>query len=190
MSDSTSSFVVTIPSFLEKVVGAANDLKTIKEIFVIGQVDQVIQKKQMDMYHNQAKQHQQQTSSSIRPRDMILQNQHLLKILDQFEQRVCALELNIEPPAFKETLDILDVIKQTSFNAEKQPINCIATISSLSSLLAMNPPNPPPIPIDPKEDIVVLPYSSGTTGFPKGVMLTHHNLTSNLVQVFPFPKLN
>ncbi|NNC75007.1 MAG: AMP-binding protein, partial [Acidimicrobiia bacterium] len=36
--------------------------------------------------------------------------------------------------------------------------------------------------VDPHEDVVVLPYSSGTTGLPKGVMLTHHNLTSNLAQ--------
>ncbi|MBT8198012.1 MAG: AMP-binding protein, partial [Acidimicrobiia bacterium] len=36
--------------------------------------------------------------------------------------------------------------------------------------------------VDPREDTVVLPYSSGTTGLPKGVMLTHHNLTSNLAQ--------
>ena len=37
--------------------------------------------------------------------------------------------------------------------------------------------------IDPHEQVVVLPYSSGTTGLPKGVMLTHHNLVSNLMQV-------
>ncbi len=35
--------------------------------------------------------------------------------------------------------------------------------------------------IDP-EEIAVLPYSSGTTGLPKGVMLTHRNLVANLVQ--------
>lgn len=29
---------------------------------------------------------------------------------------------------------------------------------------------------------VVIPYSSGTTGLPKGVMLSHHNLVANLVQ--------
>lgn len=33
------------------------------------------------------------------------------------------------------------------------------------------------------EDVVSLPYSSGIGGLPKGVMLTHYNLTSNLCQV-------
>ena len=42
---------------------------------------------------------------------------------------------------------------------------------------------PPPVEINPLEDLVVLPYSSGTTGLPKGVMLTHHNLVSNLRQM-------
>jgi len=36
--------------------------------------------------------------------------------------------------------------------------------------------------IAPGEDLVVLPYSSGTTGLPKGVMLTHRNLVANLLQ--------
>ena len=34
----------------------------------------------------------------------------------------------------------------------------------------------------PANDLVVLPYSSGTTGLPKGVMLTHRNLVANLCQ--------
>ncbi|MEX2655633.1 MAG: 4-coumarate--CoA ligase family protein [Acidimicrobiia bacterium] len=36
--------------------------------------------------------------------------------------------------------------------------------------------------VDTAEDVVVLPYSSGTTGLPKGVMLTHRNLTANMAQ--------
>src|SRR5439155_23519073 len=34
----------------------------------------------------------------------------------------------------------------------------------------------------PRQDPVVLPYSRGTTGFPKGVMLTHSNVVANLRQ--------
>lgn len=32
-------------------------------------------------------------------------------------------------------------------------------------------------------DVVMLPYSSGTTGVPKGVMLTHRNIVTNLKQI-------
>jgi acyl-CoA synthetase (AMP-forming)/AMP-acid ligase II len=40
----------------------------------------------------------------------------------------------------------------------------------------------PEVDIDPAEDVLVMPYSSGTTGGPKGVMLTHRNLIANLLQ--------
>jgi acyl-CoA synthetase (AMP-forming)/AMP-acid ligase II len=41
---------------------------------------------------------------------------------------------------------------------------------------------PPSVSIDPAEDLIALPYSSGTTGFQKGVMLTHRNLVANIAQ--------
>ena len=43
--------------------------------------------------------------------------------------------------------------------------------------------DPPPVTVDPATDVVVMPYSSGTTGLPKGVMLTHRNLVANLAQI-------
>ena len=41
---------------------------------------------------------------------------------------------------------------------------------------------PPEVETDPGRDLAVLPYSSGTTGMPKGVMLTHRNLVANINQ--------
>ena len=44
-----------------------------------------------------------------------------------------------------------------------------------------------PRPIDPREDLAALPFSSGTTGLQKGVMLTHANLHANVRQYLERP---
>ncbi|SJN26466.1 4-coumarate--CoA ligase 1 [Microbacterium esteraromaticum] len=43
----------------------------------------------------------------------------------------------------------------------------------------------PEVSFDPATHLAVLPYSSGTTGRPKGVMLTHRNLVANVAQCGP-----
>jgi len=53
---------------------------------------------------------------------------------------------------------------------------------SFSRLVAA-PPQPAPVEIDPHTDIAVLQYTGGTTGVPKGAMLTHANLSANVEQV-------
>lgn len=48
-----------------------------------------------------------------------------------------------------------------------------------------------PVEIDPLEDIAVLQYTGGTTGVPKGAMLTHMNIYANAAQAyanFPDPE--
>ncbi|HEY0080127.1 MAG TPA: 4-coumarate--CoA ligase family protein [Pyrinomonadaceae bacterium] len=52
-----------------------------------------------------------------------------------------------------------------------------------SALLESDADTAPRVSIDPRRDLVALPYSSGTTGLPKGVMLTHYNLVANLLQI-------
>ncbi len=56
---------------------------------------------------------------------------------------------------------------------------------SLQEFLGSTAPEPD-VAVDPAEDVAALPYSSGTTGVPKGVMLTHASVATNLAQLEPF----
>ncbi|MEU1089492.1 4-coumarate--CoA ligase family protein [Streptomyces sp. NPDC005892] len=60
--------------------------------------------------------------------------------------------------------------------------------TSVLDMLGSTAPEPQ-VEIDPDEDVAVLPYSSGTTGAPKGVMLTHRSIATNLEQLQPFVPL-
>ncbi len=59
----------------------------------------------------------------------------------------------------------------------------VLAIEDVWSLSAEAPPELRPVALDPKVDLAALPYSSGTTGLPKGVMLSHYNLVSNVRQL-------
>jgi len=67
--------------------------------------------------------------------------------------------------------------------AQLPGVRRVYQIEDLWQLIEAEPPAPDPVAMDPERDLAVLPYSSGTTGLPKGVMLSHYNLTSNLRQM-------
>lgn len=51
-------------------------------------------------------------------------------------------------------------------------------VHPFQDLLKTHPAQAPAIALDPKGDLAALPYTGGTTGNPKGVMLTHFNLVA------------
>ncbi len=53
-------------------------------------------------------------------------------------------------------------------------------------LLDDNDATPPQVDIDPMEDLCELAFTGGATGVPKGVMTTHYNRYTNLVQTLPW----
>jgi long-chain acyl-CoA synthetase len=56
------------------------------------------------------------------------------------------------------------------------------TAHHLSSLISSHEPRHFRVDIDPMTDVAALQYTGGTTGTPKGAMLTHYNLFSNATQ--------
>jgi acyl-CoA synthetase (AMP-forming)/AMP-acid ligase II len=72
-------------------------------------------------------------------------------------------------------------IEQSKRSIELFTLDETPGIPTLASLMV--DAEPPAVTIDPPHDIVALPYSSGTTGLPKGVMLTHRNVVAQLQQI-------
>ena len=54
---------------------------------------------------------------------------------------------------------------------------------SWSELMNTTKSDPPEYKFNTKDDLAALVYTSGTTGLPKGTMLTHFNMISNVIQI-------
>ncbi len=68
-------------------------------------------------------------------------------------------------------------------SAAAAPCPAVEGTKRLSDVLAgVGEPDLPRVSIDPEKDVAVLQYTGGTTGVPKGAMLTHYNIFANVIQ--------
>ena len=69
------------------------------------------------------------------------------------------------------------------YSAAATPTPVVEGTIRMGDLLAgVSEPDLPRIEIDTDQDVAVLQYTGGTTGVPKGAMLTHRNIFANVVQ--------
>jgi len=73
-------------------------------------------------------------------------------------------------------------IYKTFMKKVKAPIDNVKRFR-FKDVIGDVPPEAPRPGVNPKEDVVALMYTGGTTGMPKGAELTHYNLVSNVLQI-------
>ena len=96
-------------------------------------------------------------------------------------------------------LDLINSIKDetrlkniiiTSFEdyspSESEEIKEIPGTYHFRKLIQDHKPEPPEVEIDPHEDLAILAFTGGSTGVPKGVMITHYQRLTNVLQGLPW----
>jgi long-chain acyl-CoA synthetase len=80
-------------------------------------------------------------------------------------------------------LVVLDALVPAAQNVAQRIVVSFAGSSQWDEVLAsVDTPDLPRMTVDPENDVAVLQYTGGTTGVPKGAMLTHYNIFANVIQ--------
>nr|MDO8082569.1 long-chain fatty acid--CoA ligase [Candidatus Freyarchaeota archaeon] len=97
--------------------------------------------------------------------------------MDLFYPRITADEV-------KNVIKLKNIVLMNLFgNPPNVPESKEKGIYHIENLIKDTPPNVTKVKIDPMKDIAVIQYTGGTTGLPKGALLTHYNLVANAHQI-------
>jgi len=90
--------------------------------------------------------------------------------------------------AIKEKTKLKNVIVTSweDYGAHPPPVTDVPGAIPFRRLVDEHEPTPPDIEINAREDLAFLCFTGGSTGLPKGVMLTHYNRMANLYQGLPW----
>jgi long-chain acyl-CoA synthetase len=81
------------------------------------------------------------------------------------------------------SLEAILITSVAEYSAAAVQCQTVEGTMRLSDVLAgVGEPDVPAVSIDPENDVAVLQYTGGTTGVPKGAMLTHYNIFANVIQ--------
>jgi len=106
--------------------------------------------------------------------------------LDEAEPRIASLD-SILSMRDKTKIRHIIVTSRKDFSLEEETeIREIPGTTNVRRLIAESAPEPPAIEIDAAEDMATLMFTGGTTGVPKGVMLTHFSNMAVVLSGFPW----
>ncbi|HEX7833722.1 MAG TPA: long-chain fatty acid--CoA ligase [Thermoanaerobaculia bacterium] len=89
----------------------------------------------------------------------------------------------LAPVAMQTPLERFIITSAGEYSVHNAPCPSIDGAERFCDVLAsVDVPKLPRVQIDPENDVAVLQYTGGTTGTPKGAMLTHFNIFANVVQ--------
>jgi long-chain acyl-CoA synthetase len=95
---------------------------------------------------------------------------------------VAPIVLGVKPNSQIETIIITSLLEYSANPEAASPVPD-GTLSFTELIKLAGAAKPPRVEIDAKQDIAILQYTGGTTGVPKGAMITHYNAFANVLQI-------